>query len=356
MADRYSRQIILPGVGLAGQKALQSGRVLCVGVGGLGSPAALYLASAGVGTLGLIDSDQVEESNLQRQILFGTSDLGKSKALAAQSRLKDLNPGIQLQTFAKKLEAQNALEIVSQFDVLIDGTDNFSAKFLLNDVAAKLGKPVVYGAISQFEGQISVFWKGHGPCYRCLYPVPPQSEIRNCAEAGVLGSLAGIIGSMQATEAVKLLLRQSGLGLDLKPLMGRLFVIDVAGFQSHEFQLQIRLNCSICHATPEEILLSDLEESCDRVKEWDLLSSLFMDVREIHEWEKGHIPGALHWPFSRLMAGELPTRWDDSKLLVLYCQTESRAKRALALLHQSGIHKATYLKGGFSRWKSSLVE
>lgn len=376
---RYSRQIVLPEIGVLGQEAIKKSRVLCVGAGGLGSPALLYLAAAGVGTLGIIDPDQVDDSNLQRQILFGSSCLKSQKTSAARDRIHDLNPHVKVEVFPELLGANNALSILDRFDVVIDGTDNFAAKFLLNDATAKLEIPLIYGAISRFEGQISVFWKGRGPCYRCLYPQPPIAQIENCAEAGVLGALAGIIGSMQAMEAIKIILNNFKSDSTLKPLIGRLLLINAEQFQIDEFRIQIRPECQICHSDSDDILIkdifvNDLDHPCDRplpgrtagdqryvqtavsqdqlesLLQSDLASCILIDVREKNEWDTGHIPGALHWPFSKLRSGQIPILHSDSPSLVLYCQTGMRSQQALKILAAHGINSAKQLEGGYQAW------
>lgn len=238
--NRYLRQMMLPELGFEGQERLQQARVLCVGAGGLGSPASLYLAAAGIGQLGLIDPDRVDETNLQRQILFGTSDVGVLKVEAARDRLVDLNPEVEIKIHPEALSETNATDILRQYDVIIDGTDNFPAKFLINDTAVKLGLPVVYGSVSQFEGRAAIFWAEKGPCYRCMHPNPPQARIHSCAEAGVIGSLAGIIGSIQAMEAIKLVAK---LGT---PLVGRLLVIDSLSMSSQSFSIPKNSNCPAC--------------------------------------------------------------------------------------------------------------
>lgn len=251
---RYSRHIILPEVGVEGQEKLFSSRVLLIGLGGLGSPAALYLAAAGVGTLGLVDFDIVELSNLQRQIIHTTQDLGKSKVQSARETIGAINPDVQVCEYDQRLSAENIMEILSDYDVVVDGTDNFPVRFLLNDACLRLGKPFVYGAIFRFQGQVSVFAHGQGPCYRCLVPVmPPAGSVPRCQEAGVLGVLPGIIGSIQATEAIKLLL---GIG---KPLIGRLFLFDALEMEMEEMKLRKNPECPACSVSPDRMELIDYQ-------------------------------------------------------------------------------------------------
>lgn len=359
-SNRYQRQIALPEIGPEGQARIESGSVLCVGAGGLGSPALLYLAAAGVGRIGIVDPDKVDETNLQRQVLFDTSDLGSPKSDAALKRLRDLNPAIEVTAYPTSLRADNALEILSRYDVIVDGTDNFAAKFLINDAGARLGKPVVHGSISKFEGRVSVFWRGRGPCYRCLYPKPPEAEIANCAETGVIGGVAGIVGSAQAMEALKLLV----FG-EWKPewlLIGRLLAIDALTMSIDCFEIATDPACPICSASAEQIPLQDLATHCLAGNEVEasavpaLLAqgAQIIDIREQNEWLSGHIPGSLHWPLSKMESGELPAAL-GMRLCILYCATGKRSSRALALLSSKGITEAKHLRGGLRSWTGPLA-
>lgn len=360
---RYSRQMFLPEIGLEGQQALKKCRVLCVGLGGLGSPSVAYLAAAGVGKIGLMDPDLVDETNLQRQILFGSSTLRYLKTDAVRDRLIDLNPHVTLEVFSYALNTQNAENLFRQFDLVVDGTDNFEAKFLINDAAAKVEIPMVYGALSGFEGQVSVFWKGHGPCYRCLFPHPPLGKIQNCAEAGVLGPVAGLIASIQAIEVIKLILYKSELGKAFQPLLGRILWVDARTWELNEFKLKSRPSCPICSFPSESISLTALgatEAVCapqindlELLKPEDIPSFQLIDVRESHEWKLGNIPGSLNWPLSQLIKGEFPTLESGTREVLLYCQTGKRSAKALEILQSTGVLRVKHLRGGFVAWQEN---
>ena len=357
---RYSRHLILPDVGVEGQKKLKAARVLLVGAGGLGSPAALYLAAAGVGTLGLVDFDVVDKTNLQRQILHGTSAVGTPKLESARARLQDLNPNVQVETFETRLTSQNALDIIREFDVVADGTDNFPTRYLVNDACVLLGKPNVYGSIFRFEGQASVFYAKEGPCYRCLYAEPPPAGlVPSCAEGGVLGVLPGIIGSIQAMETIKLIV---GAG---EPLIGRLLLFDALKLQFRELKLEKDPDCPVCGRNPTVTQLIDYEAFCgigaepvydgadvtaDEVKgELDAGKELvLLDVRDPHEYEITHIDGAKFIPL-----GELPARLDeldDHADVVTYCHHGARSLKALEILKAAGFAKVRSLRGGIDAW------
>lgn len=342
-SNRYDRQTILPGIGEQGQKRLGSSRVLCVGAGGLGSPAALYLAAAGVGVVGLIDGDVVDESNLQRQILFSTAQIGEPKASAAAARLRALNPHVQVVSHDCWLDHSNALEILGQYDVIVDGTDNFAAKYLINDAAAILGLPVVYGSLSKHEGRASVFWAKRGPCYRCLYPLLPRQPIANCAEAGVLGALAGMIGSMQALEAVKIC-----LGDYFKTLLARLLVVDATNLRFFEHPIPKNPGCTVCSIEAQLIKLHPLEQVCQTTT--FSTDNLLLDVRTKEEWQQGHLPNALSWPLDLLEKGQLP-ELNHSKHCVVYCQAGVRSRRAAELLAKHGFKNVSTLAGGLNARK-----
>ena len=364
---RYSRQVSLPGIGLGGQARIERSRILCVGVGGLGCPAALYLAAAGVGTLGLIDPDLVDLSNLQRQVLFAEADVGVPKVEAAGRRLAEANSRLRLVLHPEALTTANALRTLSGYDVIVDGTDNFSAKFLINDAAVRLGLPVVHGTISQFEGRVSVFWAKHGPCYRCLHPRPPKTHIQNCAEAGVLGGVAGVVGTIQAVEALKLVASE---GLDngpLRPLLGRLFVVDMASMETTQYPIRKNATCAVCSVSADSVVLEDVgPRACGSMTAdvADALTAerlaaqfgdyLLVDVREADEWTQGHLAGAVNWPLSRLVRGEWPELQALSKPCVVYCQAGVRSARALELLRPRA-PRLRHLAGGLNAWRGVLA-
>jgi len=361
---RYSRHLILPDVGLEGQRKLKAARVLLIGAGGLGSPAALYLAAAGVGTLGIVDFDVVDESNLQRQIIHGTAQIGVSKLESAKQRIQDVNPYVRVETFETHLTSENALEILRDFDVVADGTDNFPTRYLVNDACVLLGKPNVYGSIFRFDGQASVFDARFGPCYRCLYSEPPPAGlVPSCAEGGVLGVLPGIIGSIQAMEAIKLIL---GVG---EPLIGRLLLFDALTLKFRELKLSKDPNCPVCGTHPTVTKLIDYQAFCGVVPEptyedseitarelqRDLetgRSLVLLDVRLPNEYEVARIPGARLIPL-----GELPDRLkelDDHSEIVAYCHHGPRGVRALEILRAAGFPRVRNLRGGIDAWSTEV--
>jgi adenylyltransferase/sulfurtransferase len=361
---RYGRHLILPEVGLRGQRRLKASSVLLVGAGGLGSPLALYLAAAGVGRIGIVDFDRVEESNLQRQVLYGTSNLGRAKIEAAEARLADLNPHVQVESHPARLTSANALDLLRRYDLVADGTDNFPTRYLVNDACVLLGKPNVYGSIFRFEGQASVFDARRGPCYRCLYPhPPPPGLVPSCAEGGVLGVLPGVIGLIQGVEILKLLL---DLG---ETLIGRLLLFDALAMRFREVRLEKDPACPICGDQPTIRELIGYETFCGLTKEPDdaelfeigpreLAAALehgettLIDVREPHEFEIAHIEGA-----SLIPLGCLPERLgelDSSEEIVLHCHTGERSRRALELLRQSGFRKLKNLRGGIDAWSREV--
>jgi sulfur-carrier protein adenylyltransferase/sulfurtransferase len=352
---RYARHLALSEVGAAGQQKLAAGSVLVVGAGGLGSPAALYLAAAGVGTIGLVDHDKVELSNLQRQILFTDDDIGLGKASAAQSRLVALNPSLQVNAHAEKLVASNVERIFGDYDVVLDGTDRLATRYLINDACVLLGKPLVSAAIHRFEGQAMTYLPGHSPCYRCLYPDSPEDLIPNCATAGVLGVLPGVMGSLQATEAIKLLL---GIG---ETLAGRLLVYDALALRFDEFRFARRADCAVCGEQPTITDIKHHEEKgLSQIAEWtpqqlaeELKKGgddrLFMvDVREEHEWEAGRLPGSVHIPLGTLPehVQEIPV--DATPVFI--CAAGARSMRAAQFFVQSQGRDAINLTGGVSGW------
>jgi adenylyltransferase/sulfurtransferase len=360
---RYGRHISLPEVGAAGQVALKQARVLLVGLGGLGSPAALYLAAAGVGHLGVVDFDAVDVSNLQRQILHGTSDIGRSKIESARARLRDINPHVQVEPVEARLTSRNALDIIRAYDVVVDGTDNFPTRYLVNDACVLLGKPNVYGSIFRFEGQASVFWAQRGACYRCLYPEPPPPGlVPSCAEGGVLGVLPGIIGCIQATEAIKLILGRGEL------LVNRLLMFDALAMTFRELRIQQDPACPVCGANPTLRELIDYEAFCgvksapaqgpamNEITARELKRRLdegrdlqLIDVREPHEYAIARIPGAKLIPM-----GEFPARYgelDSARETIVFCHGGGRSARVIAWLQQSGYTgPLANLKGGIHAW------
>jgi sulfur-carrier protein adenylyltransferase/sulfurtransferase len=362
---RYSRHLLIPEVGLEGQRKLKSSSVLLIGTGGLGSPVALYLAAAGIGRIGLVDYDVVDFSNLQRQVIHGVSTLGKLKVESARSRMLDINPEIQVDVYNEPFTSENAMRIARDYDILIDGTDNFPTRYLVNDVCVLLGKANVYGSIYRFEGQLSVFDARLGPCYRCLFPEPPPPGlVPSCAEGGVLGVLPGTIGTLQATEAIKLLL---GIG---EPLIGRLMLYNALDMSFEFVKLRKNPHCKICGPEAEIKELIDYEAFCgvpghdhdessagagwditptdlaERMKQGNHLR--LVDVREPHELEISHIQGAELIPL-----GELASRLselDSAQDMVVFCKTGGRSTRALELLVSAGFRKVKNLKGGVNAW------
>jgi molybdopterin/thiamine biosynthesis adenylyltransferase/rhodanese-related sulfurtransferase len=363
---RYSRHLIIPDVGVAGQKRLKNARVLCVGAGGLGSPALMYLAAAGVGTLGIVDFDIVDESNLQRQIIHGQSDIGRSKAESAAASVREINPYVDVVIHNTALDRDNVMEIFSQYDLIVDGTDNFATRYMVNDAAVLLGKPYVWGSIYRFDGQASVFWADHGPCYRCLYPEPPPpGMVPSCAEGGVLGVLCASIGSIQVTEAIKLL---TGIG---EPLVGRLTVYDALEMAYRTIKVRKDPDCVLCgpNATQTE-LLADYEEFCGAISveaqaavvdstitatelaEWRNAGKdfLLVDVREPAEYEIVKIPDSVLIPKGEIISGEALASLPQDRQIVLHCKSGARSAEALAALKAAGFRDAVHLQGGVLAW------
>jgi adenylyltransferase/sulfurtransferase len=366
---RYSRHLIMPEVGVDGQKRLKASAVLLVGAGGLGSPLGLYLAAAGVGRIGLVDFDVVDFSNLQRQILHGTPDVGRPKLHSARDRLRAINPEVQIDLYETRLTSANALEMFRPYDLIIDGTDNFATRYLVNDACVLLGKPNVYGSIFRFDGQASVFYPGRGPCYRCLYPEPPPpGEVPSCAEGGVLGILPGLVGCIQATEAVKLLLGQG------TPLIGRLLLYDALQMSFREFKVRRNPNCPVCGDRPTVTQLIDYEQFCGvrgqeapapaagsaheiTVEELkarlDRKEDVFiLDVRNPEEYQICRIPGSVLIPLPALSQrhGEL----DRGRELVVHCKSGMRSQKAIQFLRQQGFTKLVNVKGGILAWADHI--
>lgn len=348
MASRYSRQTALPEIGEAGQLLLGKAKILCVGAGGLGSSALLYLVAAGVGLakdggrIGIVDDDHVDCSNLQRQILYREVDQGLSKVEQAIAHLSSLNSETALVAHHTKLGPSNVLQIMSEYDVIVDGTDNFPSKYLINDAAVRLGKPVVYGAILGFEGHVSTFWGAHGPCYRCMYPDAIRSHVPNCEQAGTLGGVAGVVGSIQAVEACKL-----ALGLDfcqkhgLETLVGQLLIVDASHWDIRKLALEPAKACSVCAISPCDIVLPVMQDVISQQDLSDLLATgqtvTLVDVREHHEWRKGHLSGAIHFPLNTLLADDhLQQRINPSSTVLVYCQHGQRSAQAVSHLRTQG--------------------
>jgi sulfur-carrier protein adenylyltransferase/sulfurtransferase len=360
---RYSRHLIMPEVGLEGQSKLKSASVLIIGAGGLGTPSATYLAAAGVGRIGIVDFDTIERSNLHRQVLYTEQDVGKSKADVARKRLLEINPNISVEVHKVRLDSSNALEILGAYDIILDGTDNFPTRYLVNDACVLLGKPNVYASIFRFDGQASVFYAREGPCYRCLYPEPPPPGlVPSCAEGGVLGVLPGIMGSIQAAEAIDLIL---GKG---RPLIGRLVLFDSLDMTFKELKLRKNPDCSICGPNPtvkqlidyeafcgvEEQLSAELEVSPKALKQLvdDGKEVVVLDVREPFEYEIAHLGDAKLIPL-----GELPARvneLDTARPIVVYCHTGQRSAQAVRFLNGLGFKKAKNLRGGIRAWGNEV--
>ncbi|GHJ46212.1 adenylyltransferase/sulfurtransferase MoeZ [Catellatospora sp. TT07R-123] len=367
---RYSRHLIIPDVGVAGQKRLKNAKVLCVGAGGLGSPALMYLAAAGVGTLGIVEFDTVDESNLQRQIIHGQSDIGRPKAESAAASIREINPYVNVVIHNTAVDRDNVFDIFSQYDLIVDGTDNFATRYLVNDAAVLLGKPYVWGSIYRFDGQASVFWAEHGPCYRCLYPEPPPpGMVPSCAEGGVLGVLCASIGSIQVTEAIKLL---TGTG---EPLVGSLIVYDALEMTYRKIRVRKDPSCVLCGENPTvTALLEDYEDFCGAVsveaqeavvdatitarelKEWQDAEKdfLLVDVREPAEFEIVRIPGSVLIPKGEILSGEALAKLPQDKQIVLHCKSGVRSAEALAALKAAGFKDAVHVQGGVLAWVKTV--
>jgi adenylyltransferase/sulfurtransferase len=364
---RYSRHLIIPDVGMAGQKRMKNAKVLAVGAGGLGSPALMYLAAAGIGTLGIVDFDVVEESNLQRQVIHGQSDVGRLKAESARDSVKEINPLVEVVLHTERLDSSNAMEIFADYDLIIDGTDNFATRYLVNDACVLLGKPYVWGSIYRFDGQASVFWAEHGPCYRCLYPEPPPpGMVPSCAEGGVLGVLCASIGSIQVNEAIKVI---AGIG---EPIVGRLMIYDALEMTYRSVKVRKDPECPLCGKNPTITELIDYEAFCGTVSEEATEATLgstitaaelaamqqrgddflLVDVREPAEWDIVRIPGATLIP-----KGDLPSKLAElpqNKPIVAYCKSGVRSAEALALLKNAGFADAKHVQGGVTAWTTQV--
>jgi adenylyltransferase/sulfurtransferase len=366
---RYSRHLIIPDVAMDGQKRLKNAKVLCIGAGGLGSPALMYLAAAGVGTLGIVEFDVVDESNLQRQIIHSQSDIGRSKAESAADTVRGINPLIQVNLHEERLDSSNVMELFAQYDLIVDGTDNFATRYLVNDACVLLGKPYVWGSIYRFDGQASVFWAEYGPCYRCLYPEPPPpGMVPSCAEGGVLGVLCASIGSIQATEAIKVL---TGVG---EPLLGSLMVYDALEMNYRKIKVRKDPNCAVCGEHPTVTELIDYEAFCGVVSEEaqqaavgstitaselkDLIDSekpiYLVDVREPAEWEIVRIPGATLIPKDEILRGDALASLPQDKQIVMYCKTGVRSAETLAAVKNAGFSDAVHVQGGVTAWVNQV--
>jgi len=370
---RYSRHLIIPDVATAGQKRLKNARVLAIGAGGLGSPTLLYLAAAGVGTLGIVDFDIVDESNLQRQVIHGQSDVGRSKAESARDSVKEINPLIDVVLHQQRLDSTNVFEIFEQYDLIVDGTDNFATRYLVNDAAFFLGKPYVWGSIYRFDGQASVFWPtapgGDAPCYRCLYPEPPPpGMVPSCAEGGVLGILCASVGAIQSTEAVKLLM---GIG---EPLVGSLVVYDALEMEYRKLTVRKDPECPLCGKNPTITGLIDYEAFCGTVSEAaqeaaagsTILATelkakmdagedfLLVDVREPAEYEIVQIPGAVLIPKGEILNGSALSGLPQDKQIVLHCKSGVRSAEALAALKAAGLTNSVHVQGGVLAWQAQV--
>jgi sulfur-carrier protein adenylyltransferase/sulfurtransferase len=366
---RYSRHLIIPEIGMTGQKRLKNAKVLCVGAGGLGSPALLYLAAAGVGTLGVIDFDVVDESNLQRQVIHGQSDVGRPKAESARDSIAEINPYVNVVVFEEQLSTDNVMDIFSQFDLIVDGTDNFATRYMVNDACVLLGKPYVWGSIFRFDGQASVFWAEYGPCYRCLYPdPPPPGMVPSCAEGGVLGVLCASIGSIQVNEAIKLI---TGVG---ESLSGRLMIYDALEMSYRSVRVRKDPECAICGKNPTITQLIDYDAFCGVLSEdaqkaasgstitatelkamLDRDEDIFLiDVREPNEYEIVSIPGSVLIPKDQILSGAALERLPQDKRIVLHCKSGARSSECLAVVKNAGFGDAVHVGGGVLAWVNQV--
>jgi adenylyltransferase/sulfurtransferase len=367
---RYSRHLIIPDVAMAGQQRLMNAKVLCVGAGGLGSPALMYLAAAGVGTIGIVEFDTVDESNLQRQIIHGQSDIGKSKAQSAKEKISEINPYVNVITYELRLDNSNVKEIFSQYDIIVDGTDNFATRYLVNDACVLLKKPYVWGSIYRFDGQASVFWAEYGPCYRCLYPEPPPpGMVPSCAEGGVLGVLCATIGSIQTTEAIKVI---TGVG---EPMIGSLMIYDALEMSFRKIKVRKDPNCPLCGDNPTQSdLLPDYEAFCGVISDaaevavkdstisvTELASKIgadddfyLVDVREPSEFEIVRIPGSHLIPKQGFLDGTVLATLPQDKPIILHCKSGVRSAECLAILKGAGFADATHVAGGVIAWAKQI--
>jgi len=359
-ARRYSRHVLVPEISIIGQQRVKAAKVVCVGAGGLGSPVLMYLAAAGVGTIGIVDFDVVEESNLQRQVIHGQSDIGTSKVESAKRKLAEINPYIQVVSHDVHLDRSNILEIIEGYDLVIDGTDNFATRYLINDACVLLKKPYVWGSVLRFDGQVSVFWSEFGPCYRCLHPTPPQN-VSNCAEAGVLGVLCATIASIQATEAIKLII---GIG---EPLIGELLIFDALTMSFQKIDVGKDPSCAVCGENPtQKGLLDNYEEFCSpasasQISVQELKAKmdrgddfLLIDVREASEFEIVRIPGSVLMPLGQFLDGSALETLPRDKQIILHCHLGMRSARSLSILKEAGFRDVTHVEGGVHAWAQNI--
>ena len=370
---RYSRHLIIPDVGMDGQKRLKNARVLAIGAGGLGSPVLVYLAAAGVGTIGVVEFDVVDESNLQRQIIHGQSDVGRPKAESARDSIREINPHVDVVLHQERLDSTNVMDIFADYDLIVDGTDNFATRYLVNDAAVLLGKPYVWGSIFRFDGQASVFWAEHGPCYRCLYPEPPPpGMVPSCAEGGVLGVMAGTMGTIQANEAIKLI---TGVG---EPLLGSLLVYDALETSFRKVRIRKDPECAVCGKNPTVTELIDYDAFCGTVSQeaadaardstisvLELKDKLdrrergeedfvLIDVREPAEFEIVSIPGAVLIPKNEFLMGDALSQLPQDRPIVLHCKVGGRSAEVLAVVKAAGFADAVHVGGGVVAWVSQV--
>lgn len=358
--QRYSRHIVVPEISITGQQRVKAAKVLCIGAGGLGSPVLMYLAAAGVGTIGVVDFDVVEESNLQRQIIHGQSDIGTSKAESAKRKIAEINPHVLVITHEVRLDRSNVLELFEGYDLIIDGTDNFATRYLINDACVLLRKPFIWGSVLRFDGQASVFWSENGPCYRCLHPTPAH-DVPNCAEAGVLGVLCASIASIQATEAVKLI---TGIG---EPLIGALIIYDALAMSFRKIEIKKDPACVVCGVNPiQKDLLDNYEEFCSPPRATNISVEelkakmdrgddfLLIDVRESREFEIARIPGSVLIPLGHFIDGSALKNLPIDKEIVLHCHVGGRSASALSILKNVGFLDVKHVEGGIHAWAQHI--
>lgn len=354
---RYSRQVVIPQFAEEGQESLKNAKVLCIGAGGLGSPCLLYLAAAGVGTLGVVDFDMVDETNLHRQILFGQSDIGKRKVDVVKDKLIETNPNVQIKTYPVRLDTSNVMQIFSEYDIIIDATDNFATRYLINDAAVLLNKPYVWGSVNRFDGQVAIFWNNFGPCYRCVHPTPPQpGTVQNCAEAGVLGVLCATVASMQVNEAIKAI---TGIG---EVQIGQLIIYDALEAQYSKVEVGKNPHCTICSSNPSQVsLLEDYELFCgssSEISAGELKAKiekkedfLLIDVRESEEYELSRIPGSVLIPKGFFLDLSVLSQLPRDKEIILHCRSGIRSAQCLEVIQNNGFTNSRHLRGGILAWE-----
>ena len=355
---RYSRQTVIPQFAGQAQEILKNSKLLCIGAGGLGSPILMYCAAAGIGTIGVVDFDTVDETNLHRQILFGQSDIGKSKAELAKAKLLETNPHVLVNTYPVRLDASNALQIFADYDIIIDATDNFATRYLINDAAVLLNKPYVWGSVNRFDGQAAIFWSAYGPCYRCVHPTPPApGNVQNCAEAGVLGVLCATVASLQVNEAIKAL---TGIG---EVQVGQLIIFDALDAQYSKVEVQKNPQCPICSVNPTQLsLLEDYELFCgssNEISAQELKRKiendgdfLLIDVRETEEFEQSRIPGSVLIPKGLFLDLSVLTQLPRDKEIILHCRSGVRSAQCLEVIQSNGFTNSRHLRGGILAWET----